>query len=285
MINGTRHRLNAEIARQTMLAREIARAQTDISSGKRLQTASDDPAASARVADIRRTQANEAVWASNVEAGSALATRADSTLSGVATALDRAKELMLAASSGTYSASNRVAIAVELRGIAVDIDAASRLTDSRGQALFPDGPALSIPIGPGLFVSPSAARTEIFGDIATAAGPKDMISIINGAADAIELEDEQARKAAGTAALDEIDAASERMAIARGDQGVRAGRLDNARERFAASGLVLDEERGRLEGTDISKTVARLQAKLLTLEASQTTFARVNRQTLFDLLG
>ena len=84
MISNTRYHLQSEINRQQKLAADIARAQSDLSNETRLQRASDDPAASARVADIRRAQANEAVWARNVDSASALATRADSTLKSVA---------------------------------------------------------------------------------------------------------------------------------------------------------------------------------------------------------
>ena len=116
MISGTRSRLTAEIARQSRLAQDIARGQADISSGKRLQAPSDDPAASARIADIRRTQADQKVWSANVEAASSVAAQVDGTLTGVATAFDRAREQMLAASSDTLNDSDRSANALESPG-------------------------------------------------------------------------------------------------------------------------------------------------------------------------
>src|SRR3546814_19506862 len=66
MISGTRYRLTAEINRQSDLAREIARAQMEISTQKRILNPSDDPIGAARVAEIDRTQANEEAWRRNV---------------------------------------------------------------------------------------------------------------------------------------------------------------------------------------------------------------------------
>jgi flagellar hook-associated protein 3 FlgL len=284
MISGTRYRLTQEIARQSQLSQDIARAQADISSGKRLQTPSDDPAASARVAEIRRTQANQAVWANNVEAASATAAQVDSTLTGVGTAIDRARELMLAASSDTLAPSDRAAIAIELRGIVEDIDSYAASTDSRGYPLFPAGEALQIPIAASVRVAATASRAAVF-NVPTGAGPVDLARIIGDAAAAIALPDRAARTAASATALAAIETASDHMSAVRGEQGVRAARIDSVRERLVATGLLLDEERGGLEGTDISATVAGINARMLTLQAAQATFARINRSTLFDLLG
>lgn len=285
MISGTRSRLTAEIARQSRLAQDIARGQADISSGKRLQAPSDDPAASARIADIRRTQADQKVWSANVEAASSVAAQVDGTLTGVATAFDRARELMLAASSDTLNDSDRSAIAVELRGIADDISSYAAERDSRGYPLFPATDALLIPIAPGVRVAATASLADVFQNVQTAGGPMDLEQIVRDAADAVEITDKTTRTATTAIALAAIESGTDHLSSVRGEQGVRAARIDSARERFASSGLLLEEERGNLEGTDLTATIARINAKQLSLEAAQSVFARLNRRTLFDLLG
>src|SRR3546814_2597298 len=92
MISGTRYRLTSESNRQSDLAREIARAQMEISTQKRILNPSDDPIGAARVAEIDRTQANEEAWRRNVETAAALASRADTTLASVEAVMVRAKE-------------------------------------------------------------------------------------------------------------------------------------------------------------------------------------------------
>ena len=132
MISGTRYRLTVEINRQAELARDIARSQAEVSTGKRILAPSDDPTGAARVAEIGRSQADEVAWSRNLDTAATLASRADTTLESVATAMDRAKELMLAAASGTLSADNRATIAAELNGIAVDIASLIDARDARG---------------------------------------------------------------------------------------------------------------------------------------------------------
>ena len=92
MTSVTRFRLSAELNRQHKLAQEIARGQSDISTAKRIQAPSDDPAAAARVAQIRLAQANQATWTSNIDAASALASQLDTNLTSVATAVGLAHE-------------------------------------------------------------------------------------------------------------------------------------------------------------------------------------------------
>ena len=54
MINATGNRMTREIARQSRLAHDIATTQAQVSSGKRLTRASDDPVAAARLRRLTR---------------------------------------------------------------------------------------------------------------------------------------------------------------------------------------------------------------------------------------
>jgi flagellar hook-associated protein 3 FlgL len=286
MISGTRYRLTAEIGRQARLAQDIARGQMEISGGKRILAPSDDPAASARVAELRRTQANQTVWKANADAAASLASQVDITLTSLGTAMTRARELMLSASSDTLNDSDRHAIAVELRGIVEDIQSYAAEKDSRGYPLFPaDDQALLIPIGPGVRVAATTTSGAVFQNVDTPGGPADLAQIVSDAADAIELTDTSARQAATAAALAAVEAGDSHVSSVRGEHGVRAARIDAVRERLEAGSLQIEEERSGLEDTDISRVVAQINAKQLTLEAAQAAFARINRNTLFDLLG
>jgi flagellar hook-associated protein 3 FlgL len=278
MINGTRFRLDQEIGRQARLAREIARGQTEITTGKRILAPSDDPVGAARVAEIDRAEATEATWIRNVDTASTLASRADTVLSFVALNLDRAKELMLSASSGTLSDDNRAVIAQELRSIGEDLAGLRDTRDPRGEPLFRSAGALEIPVGSGLRIAPVATRDAIF------AAPVDILASIEAAALAALEPNAAARRTAVDASLVTLDEAATQIANARADQGTRAARLDAIRERLKESGLQLEEQRSGLESADIAEVVARIQAKQLNLQAAQAIFARVNQSSLFDLL-
>jgi flagellar hook-associated protein 3 FlgL len=278
MISGTRYRLDLQIARQTSLAGEIARGQTEIAAGKRILAPSDDPIGSARVAEIGKTQADEAVWGRNVETAATLAARADTTLASVATGVDRAKELMLTAASGTMSADNRATIATELRGIADDIASRRTTLDPRGEPLFRTNGALEIPVGPGERITAVGTRDSIFD------APVDLVAVIRAAAAAAVDPVAATRSAATTSSLAALDAAALQVSNARAEQGVQANRLDQIRDRLSSSGLQLDEQKSGLQDVDVTTVVAQIQSKQLNLQAAQAIFAKVNQNSLFDLI-
>lgn len=284
MISGTRYRLTQEVNRQLTLGREIARAQTEISTGKRIQSASDDPVAAARVSSIGRTQANETVWKSNLNLAAALAARADTALGSVDTALDRVGELMVAGANGTLNDQGRATIAAELRSIAEELNTLKDVRDSRGNRIFMSTNSLRIPVASGLAITAVDTREAVFESVPTAGGPQDIAAIVSAAAAALELADPMARAAAVGTAIDEVDAASNHIARVRGQQGALGNRIDQLIERQANSALQLEEERKGLESTDVTEVIAMLQSKQLTLDAAQAVFARVNASTLFDLL-
>lgn len=275
MIVGTRYRMDAEIQRQARLGQQVARLQTEISTERRILAPSDDPTAAARVSDIARTQTYESAWAANADSAAALAGRAESNLDSLSNAMDRATEILTLARSATASDADRATYADELDAIVADIREIMGDKDSRGQIVFPDRPH-QIPVGRSTTLTATLNREQVFG-----AGNDEMTAVLTAASGAIRSNDV-------TAIGDALSAAQTSQAnltAARADHGALAARIDTVRERLSSSKLVLTEERSNLEDTDISQVVAELQQKTLSLEAAQAAFARINKQTLFDLLG
>jgi flagellar hook-associated protein 3 FlgL len=278
MITGTRHRLTLEINRQTRIAQDIARGQAEIATGKRILAPSDDPIGASRVGEIARTEANEQTWIRNINTASALAARSDTVLKSVALGLERANELMIAASNGTLSDANRATIASELRAIGEELAALRETRDPRGEPLFRTNGALEIPVSNGVRLAAVADRASIF------EAPVDIVAAIGAAATAITDPDPTARKAASQTALANIGLGVTQIANARADQGVRANRLDDLREALANSGVQLEEQRAAIEGTNIPEAIARLESRRINLEAAQAIFARLNKSSLFDMI-
>lgn len=115
---------------------ELAQQQERLSSGKRVQRISDDPAAAALAererARLQRVQNDQrALQASrrNIEL-------AESTLGTVNDLLHRTKELLVQGGNGTLNASDRRSIASELAGIRERLLALANTTDTSGRPLF-----------------------------------------------------------------------------------------------------------------------------------------------------
>jgi flagellar hook-associated protein 3 FlgL len=284
MISSTRYRAIAEINRQTDLAQQIAKLQESVSSGKRISKPSDDPDAAQRIAEIRQTQADQVVWTNNTNMGTSISSAVDTQLGSIYDMLNRAKELVLSGRNDTTSTTDRAAIATELRSIVADLNSASTSNDPTGAPLFPTGTPLAIPVSDTLSLPATAKRDEVFGNVTTSSGTQTLQQILSDAADAIE-GSSATRASDIQSSLDAIDAGSGHITQVRTDQGVRAGRFDQAKDDLDSSGENLSVERSGLESTDLTYALSEFQSKQTALQAAQTLFAQSNRTSLFDLLG
>ncbi|KRB86653.1 flagellin [Sphingomonas sp. Root710] len=285
MITATRYRAMAEINRQAKLSTAIARAESDISTGKRIQVASDDPIAAARVSVIRAAQADQAVWARNVQTAKSIAGQVDTALSNVSDIFNRVKELTLAGASESVSSSDRAAMVQELNSLRTALTNISTSTTPTGQSLFPTDAPLLVSTSATQRLPATAQRSTVFDGIAYAHGTASLDWVIGSAVDAISTDDVAARRTAADTALSDIDKAVSHVTTQHAAQGLRAAQLDSAAESLESASIQLSEERSTLEDTDVASTVMSLNAKTLSLQAAQMAFAKVNRNTLFDLLS
>lgn len=281
MIGSTRYIAAAEIDRQVRLSADISKLQQSISSGKRLAAGSDDPAAADRVAEIRQAGADQAIWSANADTGASIAGAADDRLGAVASALARAKELVLAGRNDSATAADRASFATELRGIVADLATYAQSIDPNGRALFPATAPIAIPVSDALSYTATDMRGAVFDTVAVASGTKSLADIITSAIGVLD----SGNGAGISTSVAEIDAGIGHIASIRTDQGIRAQRFADVKERLAASTSDLSVERSALEDTDLTYALSEVQSKQLALQAAQTVFAQSHRSSLFDLLG
>ena len=275
MINATGNRMTQEIARQSRLALQIANKQAQVSTGRRLQRASDDPAATSRIAELNRTQANDSARARNINHGITLAAQADGQLRNMSNLLARSQELAVSGANSGLNPDSRAAIALEMRALADEIDAMSLVKTSTGEPLFANISANAIRFDDDIAFAPVPARQDIF-----ETGGVAISQIVRDAASAIEAGDVTLT---GNA-LTTIGGAINHVADAQAEVGINAARLDRLQEKAAVRAITVREERSKLEDTDLTTAIAELNGMTLTLEAAQAAFARINRRTLMDFL-
>jgi len=276
MINGTGNRMTQEIARQARMAGNIALKQAQVSTGKRLQRASDDPVAMARTAELKRAQSNDVARAANINIGVTLAAQADTQLKTMSDLLARAKELTVAGANGGLSAADRTTMAAEISAMADEIDAIASTTSVTGQALFAPNSNIAIRFDDTTAFAPVPGRDEIF-----APAGMSISQSMRDAALAISSGNSGNIGVSLTAINDAVNHSADMQAKV----GLNAARIDRLRETGAQRAISLSEERSRLEDTDLSSAIAELNGMTLTLEAAQAAFARINRRTLMDFLG
>jgi flagellar hook-associated protein 3 FlgL len=278
MVFITSQSVNSEIQRQQSLSQEIATLQLQVSSGKKFTVPSDNPQDWLQISSIGRQQSIASAWDSNLKFAQSRAAQASSSLSDVNNLMSRVTELLVTSTSANSPGAE--AVATELEGIKSTIAAILSQTDYQGTPTFDDDTSIAIPIGHGLAVDAVATRQSVEEGVSTAAGAKTLYEILDDAIVAVRAGDQ----AAQNVSLTEARAALDHVIVAQSKQGVRSQRLDNESSRLLDTNLQLSERRSGLEDADITEVIAKLQAKLVTLQAAQTVYAKINQQSLFSLI-
>jgi len=281
MVGITHKIMLAEIRRQQALSKSIVEGQTAVSTGVTLNKASDNALAWVQVSDIARAQSQQAAWQSNISYGTTRATNAEANLSEVDNLLQRAQVLVTSARNGSLNDTSRAAILEEMSTIRTTIGELFNQKDYQGTPVFDDGQSVLVPVSRGLNLAVVATRQQVSEGIDVDGTPMSIDAILGQTMAALEGGDD----AALATALDAVKAGQSHIVVEQARQGVRSDRLDVIGTRLTDIGLDYTERRAGLESTNLSEVISNVSAQLLQLEAAQSAFARINKQTLFDLIG
>jgi len=115
---------------------ELSESQQQLTTGKRVNRASDDPTAAARaeraLASVSRVDADKR----GVDASKALMAQTESSIGTAGDLLQRARELIVAAGNGSYGDAQRKSIATELQGIRAQLLTLANSSDGANGYLF-----------------------------------------------------------------------------------------------------------------------------------------------------
>lgn len=287
VLTSTLRDLNSTLAR-------LQGAQIDLSTGRVVRKASDDPAkATAAMAlhnqvrrgEHRTRELSDAQGWFNV---------ADTALVNSLDLLGRAKELASrAASTGVTDAESRTAIAAELGNLRQELISIANTKylnrsvfngtttgdsyDSAGNYLGNDA-AIMRTVAPGTVLRTNLTGEEIFG--AQAAPQGDLFAVLDRLATAItagngaNMATEQAN----------LDAARTRMASATAELGSRSARLDSIKARADSDDVSLKETLSKIEDTDLAGALMDVKNRENAYNAALSAAARVIPQSLLDYL-
>jgi flagellar hook-associated protein 3 FlgL len=169
----------------------LAKTQSQIATGLRVQTPADDPVAAAQLQDLARAQAQEEQFAKNSTAVTGRLQTEEQALADANGVIQRARELVVQANTATLSDSDRQSIATELKARLDELLSIANRRDSNGEYLFAgysggtlpfargatgsvgyagDSGTRAVQVGTGLFVQDSDTGNRVFMDIAAGNG-------------------------------------------------------------------------------------------------------------------
>lgn len=271
----------------------LARTQSQIASGKRLQAPHDDPAAAGSALTLRTGLAANETYLQNTASAREWLNAAEASLGAVTGILQRALNDARQGASDTLGADERVTLARHVDGLIADA-LAQLNAPHRGSYLFAGFRTTTRPFTP---VGSPATSVAYNGDsgarlIEIEPGQTIAANVTGGAATAavfsslIQLRDDlNANNAAAVGGdIAGVQSALDGMLDSLADVGARMQRLNDTRTRLEKVQGGLSELLSHTEDTDMAGAIMQLKQQETVYEASLQTAARINRSNLFDFL-
>ncbi len=265
----------------------MARAQEQVSSARRLNRPSDNPADVQAAIKLNDSLASMAQHLRNIDAADRQTATAETALAGGGEAIQRLKELALAAANGTLGPADRSAMLAEVKQLSDQLVslANSRVGDdyvfsghrtgtppyaSAAAVYAGDHGAISARISPGVTLAVNVTADNAFGPAITAAN---------------QLASDLAAGAAPTpATLVALDAGLDALLNARSQIGAVSNRLSATRDFLTASQDATTAMLSKLVDADMASVITEAASRQTTYQAAISVNARILQKSLINEL-
>lgn len=288
--------------------RELSDLQEQLTSGKRVARASDDPVAAARAERALANQTRSAADQRALEASRNVMTQAESALGAAGEMLLKVRDLVVAAGNASYTDAERQQMADAIRGLRKDLLGVANRGDGAGGTLFGGQGSLHPPFldtPAGVTFNGAAGESQTAG-----AEPLPMaldgravwLQAPNGVSGAPDLSVFTALERIATElatpgrsndqitqgvkdALRDIDASAANLSSFRARVGETLNRTDSVEVRLSEQALAAAAERAAAEDLDMVQAISDFQNQQTGYDAALRAYSMVQRLSLFQYLG
>ncbi len=306
----TANSFDASIARIGQRSAELSQLQDQLSAGKRVLRASDDPmAATLAERESTRLQRTESDLRALNRSRSNLEL-AESAVGQMGDLIARFQELLVQGGNSVLSASDRRTISMEMRGLrdqminlgnvqnadGVALLGGLGVTHSSGRPFHEIGPPAAVTVN---LLEGQEAATEvglpnrIDGDFAlfnlpaAAGGTTDLFAVMQRGIEA--LEDNTLAVGARTQALGYVNAdmqtGQDRLLLVRGRLGELLQRADSLNGLLQDRSVAGQQALSELTDLDMVRAISEFQTRQLGLQAALQSYAQVQRLSLFQFIA
>ena len=255
-----------------------------LSSGQRINKASDDAAGLAIADSLRAQQRIAAVAIRNANDGISTIAIADSALGEIGGVLSRLAELAEQSANGVYSNEQRSALANEFVALASEIERIAVTTTFNGVALLSGNSSVVLQVG---FNSGSTSQISFTGVQGTLSALGLAGANASSLTYSINAASPELAQSASRAALDAVNSAITSLASQRGTLGATESRLRVAINNLAVSKENFAAAESRIRDVDVASEAAELTRLGILQQAGAAVLAQANQQPslALSLLG
>lgn len=288
---------------------KLQQTQLQLSTGKKFLTASDDPAAAARIIDLNQSLKQTEQYQSNINFARDRLTMEEGTLQGATDILQRIHEIGIEGINGGTSANNRASIAVEMQGLNKQLMGLANTKNSNGEYMFAgfksntqpftqdptnvgayvyagDANSRSIQIDASRQITDGDPGTNVFGT-PTGASPATVPApgSINNIFEAIDkFAADLKANAPNSASLTDISNALDKVSSVRASIGTKLNALDRQDQIHSDSTLEMTSILSKTQDLDYAQAITQFNQQQVALQAAQQTISQVKKLSLFNYL-
>ncbi|MDF7801349.1 flagellar hook-associated protein FlgL [Pontiellaceae bacterium B1224] len=283
----------------------VYRKEQQIASGKRIEKASDDPVAWARLSRLQEQQDGLTQYARNAELVESRLLAVDQVLGSIGDLLQNASELAVQGSDGTLNSVDRDVLAGQVDELLEELLSRANSPSDSGGYMFGGVLAESEPFsvtrnadGRIDSVTYTGGNTAAMVEVAAGdalpsqlvGGDQDDGVLISNSSDAfaplIEMRDQllAGENLADTALQTQVDAAAEKVIVGRASVGAYIEHLSFVNEIRDSREVLLMEDISTIEGIDIAQAVSELTEKQTAYQAALAMATKTVNMSLLNYI-
>jgi flagellin len=246
-----------------------------LSSGQRINRASDDAAGLAIADALKADQRIAGVAIRNANDGISTIAIADSALSEIGNVLSRLAELSEQSANGVFSTTQRSALQNEFTALASEIERIAVTTTFNGVALLSGGSQLTLQVGFNSGSTSQISFSGVQGTLASLGLAQANSSALSFSISGITISEGQT---SSRSALDSVRAAISSLATTRGTLGAVESRLNVAINNIAVARENFAAAESRIRDVDVASEAAELTRLGILQQAGASILAQANQQ-------
>ena len=283
----------------------LSQSQEQLTSGKRVNKPSDDPAAAAAAERALAAESRSKAQLRALDSSRQSMQLAESALGDAGELMQQARELVASAGNGTHTDADRKVIGEALRGLRNDLLAVANRSDGTGRYIFggqgadghplldsPGGVAFNAASGQLMGASGAASPLSMDGQAAwlqapDAANPGSMLSVFDVmdrvAAELLTTGRTSAQVASTVRnGLGDIDSTAHNLSAWRSRTGETLNRIDGIGQRLSQTALDAQRERSDAEDLDMLQAISDFKNKQTGYDAALKVYSTVQQMSLLQ---
>lgn len=281
----------------------LQQTQLQLSTGKKLLTPSDDPAAAARSIELNQGIMQTEQYQGNINAARQRIALEDGVLQNAVDALHRIKELGIQGLNDTNSPSDRIIIATEMETLNEHLVGLANTRNANGEYLFSGFKSTTQPFskntaGGYTYSGDANQRTLQIAENRQIADGDPGVNVFGTPSNSLpaagangNIFEAIARFATDLrsnspdpASLDDVSSALDKMLTVEASVGVRLNALDSQESVNADAVLNMKTVLSATEDLDYAEAISKYNLQTVSLQAAQQAFTQVKKLSLFNYL-